>query len=204
MTDASKSVTFRQQVGLLLLDKLGLALALALGGFVLNLSLQRDEKRIEYQKELFETRREAYVTILGAAERARDEVLALFSSPTSPARAFAWRRRFERMEYRLFKLAGSNGPAGAWGDYRAAVESLQHLERLCAANSLYLSRSADARINEFLDVLARVVEEELALATNDSQMSPQAEEQSAIRVAQAYEALLHTIREALRIDDMVL
>jgi len=68
----------RTKVLLLLLDKLVLALIIASAGFFFNFLLQQEKTHSDYQKQIFDRRVQAYVTILEEAKRTRDQLAILY------------------------------------------------------------------------------------------------------------------------------
>ncbi len=76
MDEAPKETSYNYQLKLLLIDKLALTLVLAVAGYVFSLLLQHNQMKMDYQRILFESRRNSYISLLSEAKKARDAVVS--------------------------------------------------------------------------------------------------------------------------------
>ena len=217
----------RTKVALLLLDKLFLALLLAGAGFFFNFLLQQEKTRGDYQKQIYDRRVQAYVTILEEAKHARDQLAFLYGVQSQNSanlgelsREFQFEGLLQRSES-LDSLQAGFTPSSHRNGYKShspVIQTLTHIEQVALDNDLYISQRVRERLNEFLDVTRSDLVTSLDIAERDieakdsnqtasegSNVPDDSFRQSAWqRAEQAYQLLLGELRESLRIEGIPL
>jgi hypothetical protein len=149
----------RTKIALLVLDKLVLALIIAGAGFFFNFLLQQEKTRGDYQKQLFERRVQAYITILEQAKQARDLLAILYRAQGQEELGELWRREHLQVllwrAQRLHSDQGGFGESSTWVRYEEVLEPLIEIERVTREADLYISDYVKVRVGEFLEVVIR-------------------------------------------------
>jgi hypothetical protein len=207
-SERRKGEGFRQKVLLAVLDKGVLALVAAAVAFFFSQQLNRTQAIHNYQEQMFNERRSVYEQLLIKARVARDHVLWAYpTSEKSEPYQFTGRNWQGRLDRVVVRITGGSSPAGgSWwspGEVTAAVRSLQDLDAFRKSNNLLLSRAVDEAIDVFLDQLSKDLEILLDRELAREKDTPVPDAESPPSAAEAYRHLLSTVRNSLKIDEMV-
>jgi hypothetical protein len=214
--DTPESSTPRQKLLLLVLDKLVLALILAVAGYLLSLQLKRDEKTIEYQRSLFDNRRDAYVTLLAVAGRVRDVTLLYYASRDTTvitsSRELAWRVRLGDLSDKHSSVMQKLNPAAGSGfgiassdewDFSNVAMLLDTLETVRRDEALYISMGIDAQIDSFMTAVTSDLSSYFSVLERRAS-TDKARADGSRDVAAAFERLRDAVRASLRVEDIIL
>ncbi len=208
MTNGSQSESVKTRVLLLVLDKLVLAGALALVGFLFSWHLQGRELRADYQKKLFDSRVEAYKTLLEAAKGARDEFALLYVSGSEEENPdVIWAKRLQKAKARAMQLGRSPSGFGAssgWTTYEDALATLERVELVKREHGLYISEAVERETNAFLTTLYNDVNESLRRSEKKLPTDVEFERAAGKRARDAYDRLRLAIMESLRLKEIIL
>lgn len=209
MEDPNTTGTLKEKLVLLLSDKFLLALVVAAAGYWFSLLLQSHQGRLDYQRVLFENRRNAYLSILTQAKQARDTVVAgygkLEEAVSTSSREVVWTRRLSQLRGLARRLShGGGGAEVSWSTTEDALAALEQVERVRQENALYVSEDVDLALDEFLKSLSSDIEFELTHSAAKSYDWPSFRKKAVTRAVEAYESLRRAIRKSLRIEEMIL
>lgn len=215
MADDNQSTTFRERFWFLILDKLLFAAVLVFVGYLFNGWLQRTQMTMDYQRVLFDKRREAYVDLLTKAKQARDAFIVFYGQPSSvkelKSSEFVWGAKLGELRSH-FRRQRSSGASDFWfaeeeqlKNAFKAIEALEDLEQIRHHNALYLSAEIDQAVDQFIAALWS----DMAILAKDydrEQTDVKFEflQQAFIKVSMAYDTLRSAVRKSLRIEAIIL
>jgi len=218
MGDRDNRNSNRFEIAKLVLDKLVLALIIAGAGFFFNFLLQQEKTQGDYQKQIFDRRIQAYVTILEEAKQARDELAILYGARGDSTETLGeLGRKVELGELSSrwsdfqsgFKHSGGRGAVS----YAPVLESLANIERVARENDLYISQHIRDRVHEFLDIVISDLSASLEKLVGTPGQSFYFETDSEVesfrqsawkRAEEAYQLLREEIRNSLHIEGIPL
>jgi hypothetical protein len=191
---------------ILLLDKLVLALVLAAATYFFSAQLEGTKSAIDYQRTLFDARRDTYVSVLTMARAARDLAAEFHggadSTVTKATKELAWRRRLKELSTRRNGMGG--GGSTDFGDEGTVLIALDSLERARQRGSLYISAQVDSAIDQFMGQLWEDIDYYHQHGAGRSVNWPGFERAATQRAYDSFATLLDRIRRSLRVEDIIL
>ncbi|PYJ29025.1 MAG: hypothetical protein DMF24_03820 [Verrucomicrobia bacterium] len=199
--------SFRDKLKLLLVDKAILGAIAGTIAFGFAWYLHRDQLQVDYQKQMFEKRVEAYETIIAHAKILSDELLAFVAWSDSDvgvsAHEILWRKRLSALRESLEpRGGGSGGDMGTFPPTSGSVlKDFEALEAQRNTNALRFSKMIDAEIEAFMKSLWK----EFTEAQKFTRPSEDPDEQPRrARIRAAYDRLRDRIDKSLAVDKIIL
>ena len=201
------------QVRLLLLDKLLLALVLAVAGYLLNSQLQHTRTTTEYQRLLFDSRRAAYDQLLISARQARDLAAELYQPTdtvmTDVSEELIWKtRRRSALAQRAMVEDPARSPGSPDFPQGPLFATLDSLEQRRKDAALYISSPVDSAVDRFMETLwvdlAQLRHVTVMYGGGIGVQRPVVPRGATDRAFAAFAELRAAIRRSLRIDEIIL
>lgn len=217
MSNKNNAKDMKRKIVLLVIDKLVLALILVAAGFMFNSILQRDKLKVDYQKQIFNTRVDAYLSVLKQAKRATDLLAVLYEDQgLINARIEGLKRRHQlnQIRRRANKLSSDGWSAGAgWVFYEEVIEPLEEINQIIQDKGLYFSGFIKQRVNDYLDTV--IADINLSLQWRERSKEEEVQKQPSLREKKfnkeawkraqiKYQELSNAIKESLRIEGIIL
>ena len=210
--DKNNNITsFKDKLFLLILDKLFLALFIALAVHFFNVTLHTQDKTMEYQQIIFDRRLDSYIELLTKVTIVTDE-LALYWTYKEEQ---GWDKKLSELSDRWEKATNQSSGmgGGSWSSIAAIVPMLHEIELLLREKKIYFSEPILDATNEYLKTVHKDLEADMKIIEANTAARERGEleaddklggQDAWNRALRAYEVLEEKIRSKLKLDGIIL